>query len=93
MAGYLQGRSSIARIGLNIHAAGFADPGFEGNLTLEVVNFTNYPIVLKKHTRIGQMTFQRTGRPCEVPYGAKKDSKYQGQVGPTLTKVHEDYDN
>ena len=93
MVGFLQGRSSIARIGINIHAAGFFDCGFEGTATLEVTNFTNYPIVLPKGIRICQMVFMRTGKPAEVPYGMKKDSKYQGQTGPVVTRVHEDYEN
>lgn len=93
ISAFVCGRSSLARIGLNIHMAGFIDPGFEGTITLEVTNFTNYPIVIPRDTRIGQIVFMRTGRSCEVPYGKKTDSKYQGQVGPTLTKMHEDYDN
>ena len=57
IVGFIQGRSSIARMGINIHAAGFFDVGFEGTATLEVTNFTKYPIVIPKHTRICQMVF------------------------------------
>ena len=90
IVGFIQGRSSIARIGINVHNAGYFDCGFEGTATLEVTNLTKYPIKLMKHTRICQMVFARTGRPAEVPYHSKKDQKYQGQSGPTITKVHED---
>ena len=93
IAGFLQGRSSIARIGLNIHAAGFFDPGFEGTATLEVTNFTTHPIVLPKGIRICQMVFMRTGKSCEVPYDQKKDSKYMGQTGAVLTKIDKEYDH
>lgn len=89
-AGFVHGRSSLARIGLNIHMAGFVDPGFSGNITLEVTNFTSKPIVLYKHMRIGQMTFIKTNTPCEVPYNKKADSKYMGQSGPTLSKIDHD---
>lgn len=91
IAGFMHGRSSLARMGLNIHAAGFFDPGFEGTATLEVVNFTKWPIKLPKHIRICQMVFMRTGTPCDVPYNKKSDSKYVGQTGPTVTGVHSDF--
>jgi len=91
IAGFIQGRSSIARLGLNIHCAGYFDVGFEGTATLEITNFTTHPIYIPKGTRICQMVFARTGKPAEVPYSKKKDSKYQGQSGPTITKIYEDY--
>jgi dCTP deaminase len=90
IAGFIQGRSSIARIGLNIHNAGFFDPGFKGTATLEVSNLTPYPITIKRGTRICQMVFERTGRPSTTPYRWKKDAKYFGQHGATKTKVYED---
>lgn len=93
IVGFVQGRSSIARAGISIHMAGFIDCGFEGNVTLEVTNFTNCPIVIPKNTRIGQIVFARTGEPAEIPYSKKKDSKYQGQSGPTITSIHKDYHN
>ena len=91
IAGFIQGRSSIARMGINIHAAGYFDVGFEGTATLEVTNFTKFPIIIPKDTRICQMVFARTGKKAEVPYNKKKDSKYQGQSGPTITSIHKDY--
>lgn len=93
IAAFVQGRSSIARLGINIHAAGFVDPGFSGNITLEVTNFTSIPIVIPKNTRICQLVFQYTCSPCDVPYNKKKDSKYMNQKGPTLTGIHKDYGN
>lgn len=90
--GFIQGRSSIARMGLNIHAAGFFDAGFIGTATLEVTNFTKYPIHIPKHTRICQMVFARTETPCETSYAEKGDSKYQGQSGPTLSEIHKDHE-
>ena len=91
IVGFIQGRSSLARMGINIHAAGYFDAGFEGTATLEVTNFTKYPIRIPAGTRVCQMVFARTGTPATVPYNKKKDSKYQGQSGPTITSIHEDY--
>lgn len=90
IAGFMHGRSSFARIGLNIHAAGFFDPGFSGNATLEVTNFTNIPIILYNNQRICQMIFMKLGTKVDVPYGNKPDSKYQNQKGPKISKIHED---
>lgn len=90
VVGFIQGRSSIARMGINIHCAGFFDAGFEGTATLEVTNFTRYPIRIPKDTRICQMVFAKTITPSEVPYSKKYDSKYMGQSGPTLTKAYHD---
>lgn len=90
IAGFLQGRSSIARLGIDIHAAGFFDPGFSGNATLEVMNLTNVPIVVPKHTRICQMVFMHCNE-ATVGYADKADQKYQGQLGPTLSKISNDF--
>lgn len=90
--GFIQGRSSIARIGINVHNAGYFDAGFEGTATLEVTNLTKYPIKIKKHTRICQMVFARTGRPAEIPYNEKKDQKYNNQSGPAITRLYKEFD-
>jgi len=89
-AGFVHGRSSLARLGLNIHMAGFVDPGFKGNITLEVTNFTNLPIVLHKGMRIGQIVFMKAMTPAAMPYNLKYDSKYHGQSGPTLSRIEHD---
>jgi len=92
IAGFVQGRSSIARLGINIHAAGYVDPGFEGTITLEVTNFTAHPIVIPANTRICQMVFQRIEGKVDVDYKEKKDSKYFGQDIPKTSEAYKDYD-
>ncbi len=92
IAGFIQGRSSVARLGINVHAAGFFDPKFSGTATLEVTNFTNSPIIIPKNTRICQMVFVRTGKESKIGYDEKMDSKYYKQMGPTVSKIHQDYD-
>lgn len=92
IVGFVQGRSSVARMGIQVHCAGFADAGFDGTITLEVTNLTKYPIRIPAGTRICQMVFAKTGLPAKVPYGKNKKSKYQGQVEPTITSIHEDYE-
>lgn len=91
IAAFVHGRSSFARIGLNIHMAGFIDPMFSGNVTLEVSNFTKFPISIPKDCRICQIIFIPTTEVVKIGYGEKTDSKYQGQKGPTITSIHKDY--
>ena len=90
IVGFLQGRSSLARIGLNIHASGYFDAGFSGTATLELTNFTKRPIIIYEGMRLCQMVFIRTESPAEIPYSIKKDSKYQGQIKPEASKIYKD---
>ncbi len=89
----LEGKSSLGRIGLLIHStAGFIDPGFTGQVTLELSNVANLPIAIYPGMKIGQVSFYQLSTPAEHPYGsAKAGSKYQGQSGPTPSKVHRDF--
>jgi dCTP deaminase len=90
----LEGKSSLGRLGLLIHStAGFVDPGFEGHLTLELSNVANLPIAIYPAMKIGQLSFYDLSTPAENPYGSRATrSKYQGQRGPTPSRVHEDFD-
>ena len=90
----LEGKSSLGRIGLLIHStAGYVDPGFKGNLTLELSNVSNLPITLYKGMKIGQMSFTQLTTPVEIPYGSDVlNSKYQGQKLPTASLFHKDFE-
>jgi len=92
LIGRLEGKSSLGRIGIIIHAtAGFVDPGFRGNLTLEMTNVANIPITLYPGMKIGQISFMRLETPTEKPYGKVRHSKYWGQKGPTASKIWKDF--
>jgi dCTP deaminase len=82
--------SSLGRLGLVIHStAGFVDPGFEGNLTLELSNLATLPITIYQGMPIGQISFMRMDGPVERPYGAREaGSKYQGQAEPTASRFY-----
>lgn len=92
LAGRLEGKSSLGRLGLLTHStAGFIDPGFSGgHITLELSNVANLPITLWPGMKIGQLCLIRLSSPAEhPPYGsAKVGSKYQGQRGPTPSKAY-----
>jgi dCTP deaminase len=90
----LEGKSSLGRLGLLIHStAGYVDPGWEGNLTLELSNVANLPITLYDGKKIGQISFQRLSSPAEVAYGeASIGSKNRGQRDPTASLYHRDFE-
>ncbi|MCF7552053.1 MULTISPECIES: dCTP deaminase [Pseudonocardia] len=90
LAGRLEGKSSLGRLGLLTHStAGFIDPGFTGHITLELSNVANLPITLWPGMKIGQLCLFRLSSPAERPYGSDGvGSKYQGQRGPTPSKAY-----
>jgi dCTP deaminase len=93
LAGRLEGKSSLARLGLLTHStAGFIDPGFSGHITLELSNVANLPITLWPGMKIGQLCLFRLSNPAERPYGsAGVGSRYQGQRGPTPSRAHRNF--
>lgn len=88
LAGRLEGKSSLGRLGLLTHStAGFIDPGFSGHITLELSNVANLPVKLFPGMKIGQLCLIRLSSPAEHPYGsALYGSRYQGQRGPTPSR-------
>lgn len=85
---FVEGRSSIGRIGLFIQNAGWVDPGFEGRITLELYNASALPIKLQAGKRICQLVCCRMDAPAKTPY----NGKYQGQDKTTGSKIHKDTD-
>jgi dCTP deaminase len=88
IAGRLEGKSSLGRLGLLTHStAGFIDPGFSGHITLELSNVADLPVKLFPGMKIGQLCLIRLSSPAQHPYGsAVYGSRYQGQRGPTPSK-------
>ena len=88
IAGRLEGKSSLGRLGLLTHStAGFIDPGFSGHITLELSNVANLPVKLFPGMKIGQLCLIKLSSPAEHPYGSEKyGSRYQGQRGPTPSR-------
>lgn len=85
LAARYEGKSSMGRIGLATHiTAGFIDPGFRGDITLEIKNENQYPIRIFADMPIGQLCFFELGEEVETRYGSKKlGSHYLDQEGPT----------
>lgn len=84
IVGILCGKSTLARAGVQVEAAGYVDPGWDGNLTLEILNMTtNVVITLELGMRIAQIRFEDVTGKLELPYGyGSLGSHYQYATGP-----------
>ena len=88
LTAFVEGRSSLGRMGLFIQNAGWVDPGFKGEITLELFNANRCAIELKSGRRVGQLVFAKMDDKAQVPY----NGKYQGQKGATGSRVFMDKD-
>ncbi len=86
LTAFVEGRSSLGRLGLFIENAGWVDAGFEGSITLEFYNANSRPIKIYPEMRICQLVFSEMKEPAERPYRGK----YQGQRGTTASKIFMD---
>ena len=94
IAAKLEGRSSLGRLGLVVHAtSGYVDPGFSGWLTFELSNLSRVPIKIYAGMKVAQICFfQMTSRVLR-PYGSSElGSKYQGQKGPTSSRIWKEFE-
>lgn len=85
---FVEGRSSLGRLGLFIQNAGWVDPGFQGEITLELYNANRCAIELKAGRRVGQLVFARMDGAALHPYRGK----YQGQQGATGSRIFLDHE-
>ena len=88
LTAFVEGRSSIGRLGLFIQNSGWVDPGFEGEITIELYNANSLPIKLKSGVRICQLVFAQLDQRAAHPY----HGKYQGQRKATGSKIKDDVD-
>ena len=88
LTAFVEGRSSLGRMGLFIQNAGWVDPGFKGEITLELYNANRCAIELKAGRRVGQLVFAKMDGNALNPY----KGKYQGQKGAVGSKVFLDYE-
>ena len=88
LTAFVEGRSSLGRMGLFIQNAGWVDPGFKGEITLELFNANRCAIELTAGRRVGQLVFAKMDCAAQDPY----NGKYQGQTGATGSRVFMDND-
>ncbi len=91
LVAWLDGRSSLARLGLMVHmTAHRIDPGWSGNIVLEFYNAGQLPLALRPNMAIGAISFETMTSPADKPYRERKDAKYKDQSGPVSSKISED---
>lgn len=89
----VEGRSSLARLGVMVHiTGGFIDPGFGrdtlSTITLEIKNVNHVAVILRPNMRVCQMAFHLMDRPAQTPYNLKKSAKYNGQIDPETSRIY-----
>lgn len=88
----LEGRSSFARWGIIPHVqAGIGEPGWEGQYTLEVMNMNEVPVIIRPGDVLAQLYFANLATTSSNPYWKKKSGKYNGQTGPTGSKLFTEF--
>ena len=91
LVAHVEGRSSLGRLAIVVHAtAGLCDPGYHGQITLELSNLGTAPVALSPGMRVSQLTFTELKSPADRPYGAERGSKYQDQDGPQASRIGND---
>lgn len=87
---FVQGRSSVARMAIQTEQAGLIDAGFRGTITFEVLNQSDYPIILYEGMRIAQVYFFKAQRALSTYGSLHKGSKYYDQIKATGSRIDSD---
>lgn len=91
LVGWLDGRSSLARLGLMVHVTAHRiDPGWHGQIVLEIFNSGKLPLALRPGMDICAINFETLSSAAEKPYNKRADAKYKNQTGPTSSRINED---
>ncbi|MBQ4845008.1 dCTP deaminase [Pseudoalteromonas sp. MMG005] len=91
LVGWLDGRSSLARLGLMVHVTAHRiDPGWSGNIVLEFYNSGKLPLALRPNMKIGALSFETMSSEAATPYNARKDAKYKGQNSAVASRISDD---
>ena len=91
LVGWLDGRSSLARLGLMVHVtAGRIDPGWEGQIVLEFYNNGKLPLALRPGMIICALSFEMLSSPALRPYNKRENAKYRDQKGAVFSRIAKD---
>ncbi|MCF6253327.1 MAG: dCTP deaminase [Thiomicrorhabdus sp.] len=91
LVGWLDGRSSLARLGLMVHVTAHRiDPGWHGQIVLEIFNSGKLPLALRPGMDICAINFETLSSAVEKPYNKRADAKYKNQTGPTSSRITQD---
>ena len=91
IVGWLDGRSSLARLGLMVHVTAHRiDPGWQGKIVLEFYNSGKLPLALRPKMKIGALNFERLSMPVAKPYNKRKNAKYKDQQEAVASRISQD---
>lgn len=91
IVGWLDGRSSLARLGLMVHVTAHRiDPGWSGQIVLEFYNSGKLPLALRPKMKIAALNFETMSAEALRPYNKREDAKYKGQTGAVASRISED---
>lgn len=91
LVGWLDGRSSLARLGLMVHVTAHRiDPGWSGAIVLECFNSGKLPLALKPNMTIGAINFETLSTPAMRPYNQRDNAKYKNQQGAVASRIDQD---
>ncbi|WP_133407106.1 dCTP deaminase [Parashewanella tropica] len=91
IVGWLDGRSSLARLGLMVHVTAHRiDPGWQGKIVLEFYNSGKLPLALRPNMTIGALNFERLSTPVARPYNKRKSAKYKDQQEAVASRISQD---
>jgi dCTP deaminase len=91
LVGWLDGRSSLARLGLMVHVTAHRiDPGWSGAIVLECFNSGKLPLALRPGMTICAINFETLSSPAARPYNKRSGAKYRGQSGPLPSRIGAD---
>ena len=91
IVGWLDGRSSLARLGLMVHVTAHRiDPGWSGRIVLEFINSGKLPLALRPKMKIGALNFETLTTPAARPYNKRDDAKYRDQQSAVASRISQD---
>jgi dCTP deaminase len=91
IVGWLDGRSSLARLGLMVHVTAHRiDPGWSGQIVLEFYNSGKLPLALRPKMKIAALNFETMSSSALRPYNKRDDAKYKDQVGAVASRISQD---
>jgi dCTP deaminase len=91
IVGWLDGRSSLARLGLMVHVTAHRiDPGWSGQIVLEFYNSGKLPLALRPKMKIAALNFETMSSSALRPYNKREDAKYKNQTGAVASRISED---
>lgn len=91
IVGWLDGRSSLARLGLMVHVTAHRiDPGWQGKIVLEFFNSGKLPLALRPHMTIGALNFERLSSAVARPYNQRENAKYKDQQEAVASRISQD---